>query len=96
MIILYVYYRKRHHKTKSFDEPTHTGSDFVMTNPTYTSTQQFRVKLEPSSTLKVKDADAIEMQGFSHGSSHDGELIVVCLINIWNFSFYNYFIVHNT
>ena len=66
-----------------------------MTNPTYTSTQQFRVELEPSSTLKVKDADAIEMEGFSHGSSHDGELIVVCLTNIWNFSFYNYFVVHN-
>ena len=67
-----------------------------MTNQTYTSTQQFRVELEPSSTLKVKDADAIEMQGFSHGSSHDGELTVICLIKIWNFSSYGYFIVNST
>ena len=29
----------------------------------------YRVELEPSSTLKAKDADAVEMQAISHGNN---------------------------
>ena len=70
-------YRRRHHQKASFNETRNSGSDFVMTNKTYSSTEQFRVELEPSSTFKAKDADAIEMQGISHGNNHEGEFIVI-------------------
>lgn len=54
-----------------------------MTNKTtHTSTERFSVELEPSSTLKTQDADAIEMQGISHGNNHEGEYIVICTIKI--------------
>ena len=50
-----------------------------MTNEkTYTSREQFNVELEPSSTLKAKDVDAIEMQGISHGNNHEGKSVVIC------------------
>ena len=41
-----------------------------MENKTYTSTEQFHVEMEPSSTLKAKNADGMEMQGISHGNNH--------------------------
>ena len=84
-------YRRRHQQKASFRD---SGTDFVMTNKTHTSTEQYRVELEPSSTLKAKDADAIEMQGISHGNDHEGELIV--MIKIWKFSYHQcHCIVHN-
>ena len=51
-----------------------------MTNKTYSSTEQFRVELEPSSTLKAKDANAIKMQDISHGNNYEGELTAICMI----------------
>ena len=50
-----------------------------MTNQPYSSVEQFNVKLEPSSTLKAKDADAIEMKDISHGNNYEGELTVICI-----------------
>ena len=50
-----------------------------MTNKPYSSTEQFNVELEPSSTFKAKNADAIEMQDISHGNDHEGELTVICI-----------------
>ena len=77
-------YRRRHHQKASFGETRDSGTDVVMTNRTYTSTEQYRVELEPSSTLKAKDAEVIEMQDISHGNDHEGELIV--MIKIWKFT----------
>ena len=62
------FYRRHHRKEVSFSETTHTGlrSDFVMTN---TSTEQFHVKLEPTSTFEAKDA---EMQNIPQ-NHHEGD-----------------------
>ena len=71
-------YRKQHHQKASFGDARDSGSDFVMANKTYTSTEQYHVELEPSLTLKAKDADTIEMHGISNGNNHEGELILIC------------------
>ena len=72
-----MYYRKHHHQKAPFGEARDSGSDFVMANKIYTSMEQYHVELEPSSTLKAKDADTIEMHGISHGNNHEGELIII-------------------
>ena len=64
-----------------------------MANKTYTSTEQYHVELEPSSTLKAKDADTIEMHGISHGNNHEGELILICYRKL--IATDSYFMVHN-
>ena len=75
-------YRRRHHQRASFNETKDSGSDFVMTNKPYSSTERFNVELEPSSTLKDKDANAVEMQDISHGNDYEGELTVISIIKI--------------
>ena len=52
-----------------------------MENKTYISKDQFHVELEPSSTLKAKDADTIEMQDISHGNTYEGicNILDVCV-----------------
>ena len=68
-IVMWIY-RNRHHQKASFAEARDSGSGFTMENKTYTSTEQFHVEMEPSSTLKAKNADGMEMQGISHGNNH--------------------------
>ena len=68
-IVMWIY-RNRHHQKASFVEARDSGSGFTMENKTYTSTEQFHVEMEPSSTLKAKNADGMEMQGISHGNNH--------------------------